>query len=65
MRISVKAVLALGALVAMAIPPVVFTGVALFDGLGVGESRSALVAQYSVLPKLGATLFANTRSRRL
>jgi len=47
MRISVKTVLTLGALVAMALPPVIFTWVALFAGLGIGESLSALVAQYS------------------
>jgi len=47
MQISVRTVLALGALIAMAIPPLVFTAVALFAGLGIGESLSALVAQYS------------------
>ena len=46
MRISMKMILGLGAVLALAIPPVVFLGSAVQAGLGLGESLSAMVAQY-------------------
>lgn len=46
-KISPRAVLAFGALAALAIPPTVFLWAALSAGLGIGESVSALAAQYT------------------